>query len=72
MTLFVREAWPSVQSGADLTEALVSDEPARITSRMETGGVAFGDGIESDRLELPWGATATIGVAPERLRLVAA
>ena len=32
--------------------------------------VAFGDGIESDRLELTWGQSATMGVAGEALRLV--
>jgi NAD kinase len=70
LTLFVREAWPSIQSGAELTEALIEDEPVEITSRMEAGGVAFGDGIEVDRLELPWGTRATITIAEQRLQLV--
>ncbi|HEY4346791.1 MAG TPA: hypothetical protein VGM80_04315 [Gaiellaceae bacterium] len=71
LTLFVREAWPSVESHAELTEAVIENAPACITSRMEAGGVAFGDGIESDRLDLPWGSRATLGVAAERLTLVA-
>jgi NAD kinase len=70
LTLYVREAWPSVATGAELTEALVHDEPARVTSQMDDGGVVFGDGIESDRLELPWGARAEIGLSEQRLHLV--
>ena len=70
LTLFVREAWPSVETGAELTEALVADVPAVVTSLMETGGRVFGDGIESDYLDLPWGARASIGVAEQRLHLV--
>ncbi len=70
LTLFVREAWPSIDTGADLTEAVIEATPVEITSRMESGGVVFGDGIESDRLDLPWGAHATIGVSEQRLQLV--
>jgi NAD kinase len=70
LTLFVREAWPSVETGADLTEALVGDEPVAITSLMETGGLVFGDGIETDHLDFPWGARASVGVSEQRLRLV--
>ena len=70
LTLFVREAWPSVDSGATLTEALIDGLAVEIVSRMETGGTVFGDGIEGDHLALPWGARATVGVAPERLHLV--
>jgi hypothetical protein len=70
LTLFVREAWPSVETGADVTEALVGDEPVEITSLMETGGLVFGDGIETDHLDFPWGAHASVGVSDQRLRLV--
>ena len=70
LTLFVREAWPSVETGADLTEALVTDEPVEITSLMDTGGRIFGDGIESDHLTFEWGAHAAVGVSDRRLRLV--
>jgi len=70
LTLFVHEAWPSVDSGATLTEALVESTPVEVTSRRETGGTIFGDGIESDHLALPWGARATVRVAEQRLHLV--
>jgi hypothetical protein len=37
---------------------------------METGGRIFGDGIETDHLDLSWGARASLGVAAQRLQLV--
>jgi len=37
---------------------------------MEAGGVAFGDSIEADHLDLSWGTRATLGVASDRLKLV--
>jgi hypothetical protein len=46
LTLFVRKAWPSVETGAELTEALVGSEPAEVVSRMDEGGGVFGDGIQ--------------------------
>jgi NAD kinase len=70
LTLFVREAWPSVDSGATLTEALVESTAVEVTSRMETGGTIFGDGIETDHLALPWAARVMVGVAEQRLHLV--
>jgi NAD kinase len=70
LTLFVREAWPSIGTGAELTEAVIESAPAELTSRMEDGGVVFGDGIESDRLGLSWGAHAAIAVSSQRLHLV--
>ncbi|MET9968237.1 hypothetical protein ABZZ80_20500, partial [Streptomyces sp. NPDC006356] len=32
--------------------------------------VAFGDGMETDAVELTWGQTLRVGVCRERLRLV--
>jgi NAD kinase len=72
LAFFVREAWPSVATGATLTEGrLESGVALAISSEMNDGGVVFGDGIEADRLEFGWGRRLEVRVAPERLRLVA-
>jgi NAD kinase len=71
LAFFVREAWPSVSTGASLTEGRVEEDTAlAISSEMSEGGVVFGDGIEADRLEFGWGRRIDVRVAPERLRLV--
>jgi hypothetical protein len=71
LAFFVREAWPSLATGSSLTEGrLEGGVHLFITSEMEQGGVAFGDGIESDRIELMWGQRLEIGLAKARLNLV--
>jgi NAD kinase len=70
LAFFVREAWPSVATGASLTEGRIeSDAALFVSSEMNEGGVVFGDGIETDRLEFGWGRRLEVRVAPERLRL---
>jgi len=71
LVFFVREAWPSVNTGATLTEGTIGD-PSRLTliSEMEEGGIAFGDGIETDYLRIGWGQEISVGLAPELLMLV--
>ncbi len=67
---FVREAWPSPTTGAALVEGrMEAHDRLELTVQSDTL-VAFGDGIESDRLELTWGQSATMGVAAEALHLV--
>jgi hypothetical protein len=66
---FVREAWPSPATGVGMTEGDLTGAPLRI--EVETDGlVAFGDGIESDRLALTWGQSVQIGASSRRLNLV--
>ena len=66
---FVREAWPSPATGTELTEGELGDEGLVIDVESD-GLVAFGDGMEDDRLVLTWGQTLTVGLAQETLRMV--
>jgi hypothetical protein len=71
LTFLVREPWPSVRSGTDIVEGLIAPgESLVITSEMNEGGAAFGDGMEADALELPFGEVVTISKAPIPLQLV--
>ncbi|MDP2339572.1 MAG: hypothetical protein Q8O67_01330 [Deltaproteobacteria bacterium] len=71
LTFLVREPWPSVVTGTDLRDGRYSPGEALIlTSEMNDGGVVFGDGIEQDSLELPYGQVLTVQAAPIALRLV--
>jgi hypothetical protein len=69
---FVREAWESPTTGATLTGGMLAAGAAlEVTSELAGDGVVFGDGIEGDRLPLDWGRRVHVGVARERLLLVA-
>ena len=71
LTFLVREPWPSVRTGTDVADGRFGpDHRLLITSEMNDGGVAFGDGIEADALDLPYGQVVAIGAAPVPLRLV--
>ncbi len=73
LVLLVREAWPSPRTQRTLTESILdTPEWVEVDSEMNEGGVIFGDGIETDRLEFAWGMRARVQVARERLRLVVA
>jgi NAD kinase len=69
---FVREPFPSVSTGTALDFGFVeSAQELVVTSEMGEGGSIFADGIESDRIDFSDGQTVRIGIAAQRLRLVA-
>ena len=66
---FVREAWPSPWTGTALTAGRLAN--GELVIRCESDRlVAFGDGIETDRIDLAWGQTAIVRLAKEALVLV--
>ena len=71
LVFFVREAWPSVATGTSVREgSLRENQQLTIVSRMNEGGVIFGDGIEDDRIEFNWGRQVRLALAASRLHLV--
>lgn len=66
---FVREAWPSRVTGTTLTEGELTDAPLTVTVASDRL-VAFGDGVETDALNLRWGQSVQLQVADRTLRLV--
>jgi hypothetical protein len=67
---FVREAWPSPATGTSLVAGeLAAASRLRLTVESERL-VAFGDGMETDALDLTWGQSLTVGMCGQRLRLV--
>ncbi|MGW2832303.1 hypothetical protein [Streptomyces sp. NPDC001286] len=67
---FVREAWPSPATGTSLVAGELA-ATARLQVTVESERlVAFGDGMETDALELTWGQSVRVGVANTSLRLV--
>jgi NAD kinase len=68
---FVREPFPSVTTQTSLSFGLLSEtERLTITSEMGDGGVVFGDGIETDRIDFVAGSTLKLSIAEHALRLV--
>ncbi|SER25909.1 ATP-NAD kinase [Streptomyces sp. yr375] len=67
---FVREAWPSPATGTSLVAGELTPD-ARLTLTVESERlIAFGDGIETDAVELTWGQRVRVGRAGTALRLV--
>ncbi|MGI5126988.1 hypothetical protein ACQEVB_09270 [Pseudonocardia sp. CA-107938] len=67
---FVREAWPSPATGADLVAGrLTADERLELVVGSDSL-VVFSDGGEADRLTAVRGSRVTVGLAAQRLRLV--
>ncbi|MFC1707313.1 hypothetical protein ACFL59_10950 [Planctomycetota bacterium] len=70
LVFFVREAFPSPHTGVSLTEGSIGDrETLEITSEMNVGGTAFGDGIEDDPLDFHFGQKLIVRASPQALRL---
>jgi len=71
LAFFVREPFPSVSTGTHVDAGVVENgQSLEVVSEMDEGGVIFGDGIEEDRLEFPWGVRVRLEVSSERLQLV--
>lgn len=71
LVFFVREAWPSVATGTDVTKGVIPDgQKLTLASDMPEEGIAFGDGIESDPVEFLSGHTLELAVSETKLRLV--
>ncbi len=71
LAFFVREAFPSVATGTELTDGVVGDSEAlEVVSEMNDGGVVFGDGIEADHLVFDYGMRLAVAIARQRLELV--
>lgn len=71
LSFFVREAWPSIATGTEITEGLIHDDAALgVVSEMDGGGGIFGDGIEADRLAFDWGHGVDVRVSDRCLHLV--
>ena len=69
----VREPFPSKATQTSLVFGSIDAEhPLTLRSHMADNGVIFSDGMEDDFLAFNAGATATIGLAPNRAQLVAA
>ena len=69
----VREPFPSKATQATLVfGAIDAGHPLILSSHMVDNGVIFSDGMEEDFLTFNAGSTATIGLAPNRARLVVA
>ncbi|MGW7333480.1 hypothetical protein ACWGIU_33745, partial [Streptomyces sp. NPDC054840] len=68
---FVREAWPSPTTGTSrVAGELGRGQGLRLTVESDRI-VVFGDGMETDALELTWGQSVRLGIAGTSLHLVA-
>ena len=73
LAYYVREAFPSVSTGTEITSGRVREnETLQVRSEMNEEGVIFGDGIETDFLDFNWGRQVSVGIARETLELVTA
>jgi NAD kinase len=67
----VREPFQSKTSQIQLTAGLIkAGQELMLESYMPSSGVIFSDGLETDFLQFNSGAIVTIGIAPEKAKLV--
>jgi hypothetical protein len=72
LSWWVREAWPSQATGVSLSSGdLQVGEQLDVVAESDFL-VAFGDGIERDRLSISWGQHLSVGASSHRLNLVLA
>lgn len=72
LLFLVREPFPSVSTGTELRRGVLEPGMAlTVKGEMNTGGTVFGDGIEEDRLALPWGEVVSISRSEAVFSLVA-
>ena len=67
---FVREAWPSPATGTTFTSGLLSAGAGIDVVVQSDSLVAFGDGLEADRITATWGQVVHLSASPRRLNLV--
>ena len=67
---FVREAWPSPVTGAELTAGTLTPGLALEVVVQSDALITFGDGLEADRLTGTWGQTIHVERSERHLRLV--
>jgi NAD kinase len=67
---FVREAWPSPATGTTYTEGELAAGQSLSLIAESDELVLFGDGIETDAIQLNWGQAARISVADQTLRML--
>jgi NAD kinase len=73
LAFFVREPFPSVATGTEVTCGLIGrGKVLAVISEMNEGGVVFGDGIEDDHLDFAWGQRVEVQAAGASLSLVCA
>ena len=73
LVFVVREPFRSRHSEAGIvTGVLQPGVPLTLESQMPAAGVIFSDGVEDDHLDFNSGASAIIGIAPEKANLVVA
>ena len=73
LAFLVREPWPSPTTGTTLSAGRVGPEHRLdVTSRMQSGGVIFADGMERDHLIFDWGRKVSVGLSERLLNLVQA